>query len=408
MANDLLIAAIRESGLDIVDVAEIAGVDPEPSSGGLADASRTPATAPSSRMRSESRSRTCGRRPAARAAAPRSARSSPRSRAAATPTRPTGARCSAPPSGRSTCSATRSSTSPRRGRSTSCWRPRRRDGCQIRIALADPAGPAAVAADQQQRPPGRLVARIQSSHQRLRALAGEPGDRAARAPARHHPHDPALRRADAPHHPPVRHPGLPGAAAAAAPRARLRALRPVRQALRRRLADRAADRRRARRDGRRRDAVRPPSATSSSTSSTTSGAPAADARARAPSDDRQPSGPRTPTDPGNPGTATSQPHHHPTIIPSLQISGTPFEPPTPRTPPHLPAFVADPGRDEVRAGSATKAGTSSENPRTVANRRANTPAAAAGAVHRRAGVRRCRADGNELRRQRPPELPAQR
>jgi transposase len=49
-----------------------------------------------------------------------------------------------------------------------------RDGCQIRIALADPAGQPALAADQQQRPSGRLTSRIQDTQRRLAPLLGQP------------------------------------------------------------------------------------------------------------------------------------------------------------------------------------------------------------------------------------------
>ncbi|MBV9001218.1 MAG: hypothetical protein JO304_19335 [Solirubrobacterales bacterium] len=50
-----------------------------------------------------------------------------------------------------------------------------RDGCSIRIALADPTGAPAIAADQQQRPPGRLTSRIQDAHRRLAGLLGQAG-----------------------------------------------------------------------------------------------------------------------------------------------------------------------------------------------------------------------------------------
>ena len=50
-----------------------------------------------------------------------------------------------------------------------------RDGCQIRIALADPTAPPAIAADQQSRPPGRLTSRIQDTQRRLAGLLGQPG-----------------------------------------------------------------------------------------------------------------------------------------------------------------------------------------------------------------------------------------
>ena len=49
------------------------------------------------------------------------------------------------------------------------------DGCQIRIAIANPNSDAALAADTQQRPPGRLIARIRASHQQLLGLIGQPG-----------------------------------------------------------------------------------------------------------------------------------------------------------------------------------------------------------------------------------------
>lgn len=50
-----------------------------------------------------------------------------------------------------------------------------RDGCRIRIALADPSAPPALAADEQQRPPGRLTNRIQDTQRRLTPLLGHPG-----------------------------------------------------------------------------------------------------------------------------------------------------------------------------------------------------------------------------------------
>ncbi len=48
------------------------------------------------------------------------------------------------------------------------------DGCQIRIAIANPNADAVLAADQQQGPPGRLISRIQASQQRLLGLLGQP------------------------------------------------------------------------------------------------------------------------------------------------------------------------------------------------------------------------------------------
>lgn len=50
-----------------------------------------------------------------------------------------------------------------------------RDGCRIRIALADPTAQPALAADQQQRPPGRLTNRIQDTQRRLTPLLSQPG-----------------------------------------------------------------------------------------------------------------------------------------------------------------------------------------------------------------------------------------
>jgi transcriptional regulator with XRE-family HTH domain len=50
-----------------------------------------------------------------------------------------------------------------------------RAGCQIRIAIADPTSPHIAAADRQQQPPGRLVARVQTARERLEPLVAEPG-----------------------------------------------------------------------------------------------------------------------------------------------------------------------------------------------------------------------------------------
>lgn len=49
------------------------------------------------------------------------------------------------------------------------------DGCQIRIAVADPDADHVLAADLRQRPAGRLAARIRTSQERLLTLAGQPG-----------------------------------------------------------------------------------------------------------------------------------------------------------------------------------------------------------------------------------------
>ncbi len=50
-----------------------------------------------------------------------------------------------------------------------------RSGCQVRIALADPDTNHVLSADVRQRPPGRLVARIKDAHRRLAPLARESG-----------------------------------------------------------------------------------------------------------------------------------------------------------------------------------------------------------------------------------------
>lgn len=50
-----------------------------------------------------------------------------------------------------------------------------RDGCRVRIALADPDSDHVQAADLRQRPPGRLTDRIKDAHRRLQPLAAEPG-----------------------------------------------------------------------------------------------------------------------------------------------------------------------------------------------------------------------------------------
>lgn len=49
------------------------------------------------------------------------------------------------------------------------------DGALVRIAVADPAGPQAVAADLEHRPAGDLVRRMREVHERLNALAGTDG-----------------------------------------------------------------------------------------------------------------------------------------------------------------------------------------------------------------------------------------
>jgi lambda repressor-like predicted transcriptional regulator len=48
-------------------------------------------------------------------------------------------------------------------------------GCVVRICLADPHSDALIAADALQRPAGRLIARVQGSHRKLLELIGRPG-----------------------------------------------------------------------------------------------------------------------------------------------------------------------------------------------------------------------------------------
>jgi len=48
-------------------------------------------------------------------------------------------------------------------------------GCAVRIAIANPNSDAVLAADAQQRPPGRLLARIRASHHHLFGLIGQTG-----------------------------------------------------------------------------------------------------------------------------------------------------------------------------------------------------------------------------------------
>ncbi len=50
-----------------------------------------------------------------------------------------------------------------------------RAGCQVRIAIANPNAQHVAAADLRQRPPGRLIARIEDGRRRLEPLAAEPG-----------------------------------------------------------------------------------------------------------------------------------------------------------------------------------------------------------------------------------------
>lgn len=48
-------------------------------------------------------------------------------------------------------------------------------GCPVRICLADPNSEILIATDAQQRPPGRLLARVQESRRQLLGLLGQPG-----------------------------------------------------------------------------------------------------------------------------------------------------------------------------------------------------------------------------------------
>ena len=48
-------------------------------------------------------------------------------------------------------------------------------GCQVRICLADPSSEMLIATDAQQRPPGRLLAHVRESHRALLGLIGQPG-----------------------------------------------------------------------------------------------------------------------------------------------------------------------------------------------------------------------------------------
>lgn len=52
---------------------------------------------------------------------------------------------------------------------------KRADGCQIRVAIADPTDAPVIATDASQRPPGRLLPRVRDSNDRLRELVLETG-----------------------------------------------------------------------------------------------------------------------------------------------------------------------------------------------------------------------------------------